>query len=98
MLQLHVVMEPSSSNEQPPAGSKPVMDIVPPKSPETLKEPPKDAVESVDLKPSKTANLKPPKTQSSGVGLAIFATVVIVLALALMVVYAYLRTNHISVF
>ena len=74
------------------------MDIVPPKTPETLKEPPEDTKESVELKPAKTANPKPPKAQSSSVGLAIFATVVIVLALALMMVYAYLRTNHISVF
>jgi uncharacterized protein HemX len=74
------------------------MDVVPPKAPEPLKEPPKQAEQSVELKPSKMPVTKPPKRQGSGVGLAIFATVVIVLALAAMMVYAYLRTKHISVF
>lgn len=40
---------------------------------------------------------KPPKTPRSGVGLAIAATVVIVLGLAALFVYAYLRTNNISI-
>jgi hypothetical protein len=91
-------MEPAPPNEQPSTGSKPVMDVVPPKPAETLKEPPKDTEASVVLKDTKTAVAKPPKRQGSGVGLAIFATVVIVIALAAMMVYAYLRTNHISVF
>jgi hypothetical protein len=92
-------MEPAPPNEQPRAGSTPVMDVVPPKPPEALKEPPKDNTgESVELKPSKTAVTKPPKRPSSGVGLAIFATVIIVIALAALMVYAYLRTNQIKVF
>ncbi len=98
MLQLHVVMEPAPPTEQPPANPKPVMDVVPPKTAETIKEPPKEAAESVELKPAKPPLAKLPKQQRSGVGLAIFATVVIVLALGAMMVYAYLRTNHISVF
>ncbi len=39
---------------------------------------------------------KPPKVPGSGIGLAIFATVVIVLGLGAMMVYAYLRTNGVS--
>ena len=79
------------------------MDVVPPKgpAPEALKEPPKETdptEESVELKPVKTAATKTPKRQTSGVGLAIFATVVIVIALAALMVYAYLRTNNIKVF
>jgi hypothetical protein len=91
-------MEPAPPNDQPPAASKPVMDVVPPKPTETLKEPPKEAEESVELKTTKAPVAKPPKRQGSGVGMAIFATVVIVIVLAALMVYAYLRTNHISVF
>lgn len=39
---------------------------------------------------------KPPKAPRSGVGLAVAATVIIVLVLAALFVYAYLRTNNIS--
>ena len=98
-------MEPATPPEQPPTPppAAPVMDVVPPKAADGMKEPPKDSEpkeveESVELKPIKTVATKPPKKQSSGVGLAITATVVIVLGLGAMMVYAYLRTNHVSVF
>lgn len=45
--------------------------------------------------PAKPATPKSPKTPRSGVGLAIFATIVIVLALAALFAYAYLRSNNI---
>ena len=41
---------------------------------------------------------KPPKAPRSGVGLAITATVIIVLGLAALFVYAYLRSNNISAY
>ncbi len=93
-------MEPTTPPESlHPSPATPVMDVVPPKPPETLKKPPQETEESVELKkPTTPPVTKSPKHRGSGVGLAIFATIVIVLGLAVLVVYAYLRTNHIQVF
>jgi uncharacterized protein HemX len=74
------------------------MDVVAPKPQEVPKDLPKDSEESVELKPQKPVNTKPVQKAGRGVGLAIFATVVIVLGLAVLMVYAYLRTNHIRPF
>lgn len=79
--------------------------------PEVTPAPPKDATELADdpaqkleepkkEKQQKEAKpAKPPKTpRQPGVGLAIFATVVIVLGLAALATYAYLRTNNVAPF
>jgi hypothetical protein len=75
------------------------MDVVPPpKPPEVPLDPPEaEKEESVELKPNKLPVSKPAKQPGHGVGIAILATVVIILGLAVLVVYAYLRTNHIQV-
>ena len=49
-------------------------------------------------KQAKPKVTKSPKVPRSGVGLAIAATVIIVLGLAALFVYAYLRTNNISAY
>jgi uncharacterized protein HemX len=95
-------MEPTKPSEPhlppQPTSSAPVMDVVAPKSQEVPKDLPKETEESVELKPQKPVNTKPVQTAGRGVGLAIFATIVIVLGLAVLMVYAYLQTNHIRPF
>lgn len=106
-----MIMEPVHQQPPQPApkpSSPPVMDVRPPKTvaAEPVKEPPKAAVDlpvaepgdekQKTEKPAKPAPAKLPKQPKNGVGLAIVATVVIVLALSAMMVYAYLRTNGTS--
>ena len=95
-----------------PAPAKPVMDVMPPPRPiEGVHTPPPppapephDQEESVELKKDEpkadkpAAKPKAPKQPHSGLGLIVFATVIIVLGLGAMVTYAYLRTQGISVF
>ena len=90
----------------------PVMDVLPPRPlpAEPLKMPPQETSPVPATKPEETAKktakekeakqtvTKPPKVPSRGVGLAVFATIIIALGLGAMIVYAYLRTNGISVF
>ena len=90
---------PPHPEDKPP---HPVMDVVPPKPLEVQKTPRDDTTEpsesTTHQKSQKSTITKPPKQPGSGVGLAIFATIVIVLGLAALLVYAYLRTNNISLF
>ena len=84
------------------------MDVVAPKptAPEPVKAAPQQAVdlpvaepESATKKPKpaeKAPVAKPPKAPKNGVGLAVFATIVIVLGLGALMVYAYLRTNGVN--
>lgn len=84
------------------------MDVVAPKpaAPEPVRAAPQQAVdlpvaepESTAKKPKpaeKTPVAKPPKKPRTGVGLAVFATIVIVLGLGALMVYAYLRTNGVN--
>lgn len=104
-------MEPNA--QQPTqATNKPVMDVVPPpkssapspesadgvKTPPPSPSDPAQAAEAASKKDQpKQKVAKPPKAPRSGAGLAIAATVIIVLGLAALFVYAYLRTNGISV-
>lgn len=95
----------------PKPAATPVMDVVAPRPlpAEPLKMPPQETGPLPLVKPEestkkptkekvlKTAVTKPPKTPSSGVGMAIFATIIVVLGLGAMMVYAYLRTNGISI-
>ena len=72
--------------------------------PEETNEKPDDPAAKLDEpKKGKTPKLpkppKPPKQpRQPGVGLAIFATIIIILGLGLLATYAYLRSNNISVF
>jgi hypothetical protein len=104
-------MEAASAphHPDPKPAQPPVMDVVPPKPTEPPKAPPKEerdndppptphSAEAAHHKPDKPAVAKPPKQPGSGVGLAIFATIVIVLCLGALFTYAYLRTNNISIF
>ena len=100
-------MEPHPAPTGPPAGvdkPTPVMDVVAapppesPRSPETPDTPPKPAEpDKTHDKPPKPAPPpkppKPPKQPGSGVGLAITATMIIVLGLAALATYAYIQTH-----
>ena len=81
------------------------MDVVPPPKPvptDDVKTPPVDTPSPseapADAKTDavKPVAPKPPKAKRTDVGLAIAATVVIVLGLAALFVYAYLRTNGVN--
>ncbi len=80
------------------------MDVVPPppaeKSDATAEQPtnaeaPKDAKGETkkDQKPVAPAPPKPPKQRGDNVGMAITATVVIILALAALATYAFIQTK-----
>ncbi len=82
--------------------AKPVMDVAPPKPPEVHPDPseekpdapakPTAKLDKFALKSKRPAPLK--KTgNNTGAGMAIAATVVIVLGLAAMATYAYLKTQ-----
>ena len=97
----------STTNQLHPTAA-PVMDIKAPAktlASEPVKTPPPEPeetpAESTDPKPQPEKTPKPPrppKQPGSGIGLAICATVIIVVSLAGLFVYAYLRTMGIKVF
>lgn len=83
------------------------MDIMPSRPAEAPKMPPPGAAAPAPpLAPPKAAAhqeqpaavTRSPRTPGSGAGLAVAATVVIVLGLGALLVYAYLRSNGISIF
>lgn len=90
--------KPQHHPEEKP--SSPVMDIVPPKPAEAPKAPfkPEETPTPAHHKAPETQAIRPPKDQRSGVGLAIVATIIIVLGLAALFVYAYLRTKNVSLY
>lgn len=72
----------------PPESAKPHESAAPADKPTGKPaEPPKPAPAPKPAKPSQ------PKSPGSGVGLAIFATVIIVLGLAVLATYAYIQTH-----
>lgn len=85
-------MEPQTKSPSP------VIDVVaPPAQNAPLREPPAEPKEQTappDPKTPAKAKQEPAAAPKSGVGLAIFATVFIVLALASLATYAYLKQNH----
>jgi len=94
-------MEPNQPpNESNPneTNSAPIMDIAPPpvapssSTDQALPEPPKQEAEIPHEAPKKQKVTKPPKQPGSGVGLAIVATVIIVLGLGAIAAYAYIQT------
>jgi hypothetical protein len=109
-----MIMEPQrpiTQPEQKPIAPA-VMDIVPPRSSiaEPLKAAPPDTASAPTAQPEKiskrdakqqkekTTVTKAPKTPGNGTGLAVAATIIIVLGLGAMMVYAYFRTKGISIF
>jgi hypothetical protein len=98
-------MESSVPVAEPPKtqSSKPVMDVTPPQTiTDQIATPPPEE-EKLDTKPEtkkpttstkkKEAPLKVVKPKSTSPNAAILATVFIVLALAVMATYAYIKTN-----
>jgi hypothetical protein len=75
---------------------QPAMDIMPPK----VAEAPQQSSES-SVKPThaavKTHVTHQAKQPTQGLGLVVFATIIIVLGLGVLIVYAYLRTKGISI-
>ena len=95
-------MEPNGENQPVAAAtpSAPIMDVAPPTAamandkPHTPPQNQQSSSESQttpenDQKPT---GPKPIEQPSNGVGLAIFATVIIVLALSMIAAYAYMKT------
>lgn len=77
--------DPPASPEDPPASPKEVAELT---------DDPAEKLEEPKKKHGKPEVAKPPKPpRQPGVGLAIVATVVIVLGLAALATYAYLQTN-----
>ncbi|MGC1177378.1 MAG: hypothetical protein WA843_04885 [Candidatus Saccharimonadales bacterium] len=102
-------MEPQAPQPpEPPKAPAPapVMDVVPPPIEKPADQAnsspvPDTPVKQKDAKHAakaakKAAAKQPtlPKQPGHGVGLAIFATVIIILGLAALATYAYLKTNH----
>ena len=88
--------------EENPPPAKPVMDIAPPKAPDVHPDPSEekpDAPAGSSEKPDQSASKSMPAAASKksmddkGVGMAIAGTVVIVLGLAVIAAYAYLKTR-----
>lgn len=99
-----MIMDPATQPQpSPQPAPQPVMDIkAPPRiaGNEPVKAPPETSdasLESVDLKkqdaqkPAKPP--KPPRPHGSGIGLAVVATIIIVLGLGALFVYAFLQTQ-----
>lgn len=78
------------------------MDVLPPKPADVPKAVPKDDTLSINetaaQTPARPTVVKPPKPNRVSSSLAIVATVLIVLGLAAMFVYAYLRTQNVAPF
>jgi|SRR5665647_661887 len=106
------VQLPDLTRETPPPAARPVapvMDILPPQAETAVandvhKAPPAEDESPADEKSGKkTKETKQPKVvringlHQQGVGGAIFASVVIVLGLAALATYVYLKTNNIAV-
>lgn len=83
---------------EPGAPKPPLAPAVPPEETSEKTEDPANKLEE-PKKAEKPMVTKPPKPpRQPGIGLAIFATMVIVLGLSALATYAYLRTNNIAVF
>lgn len=95
---------PSDQSPLPrPASQAPAMDIVaPPKMAEPPKQAQQEATPPSDHAKAPSAHTPkqhiPLQPRRSGMGLVVAATIVIVLGLGAFMVYAYLRTNGISMF
>jgi hypothetical protein len=89
--------------------SAPAMDVVPPRAADTIKTPPPIAQDSggassdapkvpLHHQAAQAHTMHQPRQSQNGAGMAILATIIIVLGLGVLMLYAYLRTNGISVF
>ena len=104
-------MEPVIAGIQPTdkLTKKPVMDVVPPRAndsliKDTVKVAPSESAPA-SVHPAQQPNVVPPVSvksvthdPASGSTVAIIASVIIVLGLGLLLIYAYLRTQGISFF
>ena len=93
-------MDSSIPVAEPPAmPASPVMDVVPPPTTQALadddfrKPEPQATTTKAASKPTKPTSAKDSPITRQGVGAAIFATVLIVLALSAMATYAYIKTK-----
>ncbi|HSW37806.1 MAG TPA: hypothetical protein VLG37_05595 [Candidatus Saccharimonadales bacterium] len=93
-------MNPDSENSPQPVAGPPVMDVQPPPKPQPAPSLPPTEEFGLDDQPEPAKEAEKPKAApkipmqaSPHVGVAIVATVVIVVALAAMMVYAYLKTK-----
>ena len=101
---------PANHRHEDKSAHQPVMDVTPPKPAEQSKLPPQESqdgphpapafhdAEPAPLPAPQPAPAKPVKQPRSGVALAVVATVIVILGLGALFVYAYLRTNNISIF
>jgi hypothetical protein len=99
--------EPAQTTSEPPV--KPVMDVRPPQPetaansavheapPEPDDSEPEAKAAKAEKPPKPTKVVKPKQPRGNGVTAAIFASVVIILGLAALAVYAYLKSNNIPV-
>ena len=89
---------PGASSTDTPPPPAPAPDPYPVAAPVTDQPDKPEKPEKPDVfKLQKPPTTKLPKTHGSGMGLAIVATVIIVLGLGALMVYAYLRTKGISI-
>lgn len=86
-------MESNAQSPVPAPAAAPVMDVRPPEAAPVQPAPAPDAA-AVNPVPSKAVKQpKPPKQHNPNLDLAIAATVIIVLGVAALFVYAYLQTQ-----
>ena len=105
-----VTPKPETQENTPPAAAPPSANPAPAENlpdemPDMASAPEENAAAGDDPaktldEPKKSKPAKPPRApkppRQPGVGLAIFATTIIILGLAALATYAYLRTNNIS--
>jgi hypothetical protein len=89
------ISPPEDQSVEATPQASPVMDVVPPpaKADKEDSQLPVDQQEHIKQAESHETRPKPPKTPSSSVALAIVATLIIVLGLAVLATYAYLQTT-----
>lgn len=81
--------------EGTPAQPAPIVDVAPPPAPQPAPQPTPDVTSLLppeEVKSKQPKPPKPPKQPGTGVGAAIFATVVIVLGLSAIAAFAYMQT------
>ena len=92
---------PNPPTTEPLPTRQPGMDVLPPRPSDAPKVPPMEAAASATagsaVKLPKQIVTKQPKQTHSGVTLAVVATIIIVITLGAFFVYAYLRTQNISI-
>lgn len=91
-------MDHTSTSSQGSHPSSPAMDIMPPKVADAPPVPVSEAPKTAPVHAKKPTVVRAPREPHMSMGPVILATVIIVLGLGVLFMYAYLRTNNISVF